>query len=76
MSMREEDIMHALRLAFPSADIALKDLAGDGDHYQVTIASEAFKGLSRVAQHKLVYAALEGKMGTVLHALEIHAAEK
>lgn len=71
MAMRAEDIICALDNAFPGATIDLQDLAGDADHYQVTVASEKFSGLSRVAQHKLVYAALGDKMGTTLHALAV-----
>jgi stress-induced morphogen len=46
-------------------------LAGDGDHYRALIRSDAFQGLSRVAQHQLVYAALKGRMGGALHALAL-----
>ena len=63
----------ALRLgaAFPDATIELHDLAGDGDHWRARIVSSAFAGLPRVRQHQLVYAALKGKMGGVLHALAL-----
>jgi stress-induced morphogen len=63
-----------LRLAFPDAQIVIEDLAGDGDHYRARIVSAAFKGLSRVKQHQLVYAALSGKMGGALHALALETA--
>ena len=57
--------------AFPDADIAIEDLAGDGDHYRARIVSTAFKGLPRVRQHQLVYGALKGQMGGELHALAL-----
>ena len=57
--------------AFPDAEIAIDDLAGDGDHYRARIVSRAFAGLSRVRQHQLVYAALKGQMGGELHALAL-----
>ena len=60
-----------LRAAFPDAEIAIDDLAGDGDHYRARITSGAFAGLSRIRQHQLVYAALRGKMGGELHALAL-----
>jgi stress-induced morphogen len=60
-----------LREAFPDAQITLNDLAGDNDHWAAEIVSEAFRGKSRVAQHQLVYAALKGRMGGVLHALAL-----
>jgi stress-induced morphogen len=60
-----------LRAAFPDAEIAIEDLAGDGDHYRARIVAPAFSGLTRVRQHQLVYAALKGKMGGALHALAL-----
>ena len=60
-----------IREALPDADVEIKDLAGDGDHYAATVASSAFKGLPRVRQHQMVYAALQGRMGGVLHALAL-----
>jgi stress-induced morphogen len=60
-----------LRQAFPDAEIAIEDLAGDGDHYRARITSPAFAGLSRIRQHQLVYAALKGKVGGELHALAL-----
>ena len=66
------DVLRAhLVEAFPDADIAIEDLAGDGDHYRARIVSTAFKGLPRVRQHQLVYAALKGQMGGELHALAV-----
>lgn len=71
MPMPITDLEAALAAAFPGAEIAVTDLAGDGDHYRARIVSEAFKGLSRIRQHQLVYAALKGKMGGELHALAL-----
>lgn len=71
MPMRAEDIESMIRDALPDAVIEIKDLAGDGDHYQATITSEAFRGKTRIAQHQMVYAALKGNMGGVLHALAL-----
>ena len=63
-----------LRAAFPDAEIAIDDLAGDGDHYRARIVSSAFANLTRVRQHQLVYAALKGKVGGELHALALETA--
>jgi stress-induced morphogen len=63
-----------LRAAFPDAEIAIEDLAGDGDHYRARITAPAFAGLSRVRQHQLVYQALKGKIGGELHALALETA--
>ncbi|MFN3558074.1 MAG: BolA family protein [Brevundimonas sp.] len=71
MPMSVEDLRGHLTEAFPDAEIAIDDLAGDGDHYRARIVSTAFAGLPRVRQHQLVYAALKGKMGGELHALAL-----
>jgi stress-induced morphogen len=69
--MSVEDLRGHLTEAFPDAEIAIDDLAGDGDHYRARIVSSAFAGMPRVRQHQLVYAALKGKMGGELHALAL-----
>ncbi len=51
--------------------ITLTDLAGDNDHWAAHVTSSAFEGISRVRQHQMVYAALGGRMGGVLHALQL-----
>ena len=71
MPMPITDLEAELKAAFPDADIRIDDLAGDGDHYRARIVSSAFKGLTRVKQHQLVYAALKGKVGGELHALAL-----
>lgn len=71
MPMSQTDLEAALREGFPDAQIEVQDLAGDGDHYRARIVSPAFKGLPRVRQHQLVYAALKGKVGGELHALAL-----
>ena len=71
MAMKAADIETMIKTAFPDAVIEIKDLAGDGDHYAATVVSEAFRGKTRVAQHQMVYAALQGNMGGVLHALAL-----
>lgn len=76
MPMPASEIEAHLREAFPDADIEIRDLAGDGDHYKAIIASAQFAGKSRVAQHQAVYAALKGKMGGVLHALALETRAK
>ena len=71
MAMQAADIEQLIRDAFPDAQVEIRDLAGDGDHYAATVRSEAFRGLSRVKQHQAVYAALKGRMGGELHALAL-----
>ena len=74
MAMKAEDIETMIKAAFPDAQIEIKDLAGDGDHYAAKVISEAFRGKTRVQQHEMVYAALQGNMGGVLHALALTTA--
>jgi stress-induced morphogen len=76
MAMQASEIEAMILDAFPDADIEIIDLAGDGDHYKAVIASSAFAGKSRVAQHQMVYAALKGNMGGVLHALALETRAK
>lgn len=71
MPMDAGDIEKMIKEALPDAEVVIKDLAGDGDHYSATVISEAFRGKSRVQQHQMVYAALQGRMGGVLHALAL-----
>lgn len=71
MPMSVDDLRAHLVEAFPDADIAIEDLAGDGDHYRARIVSEVFRGMNRVRQHQTVYVALKGKMGGELHALAL-----
>ena len=74
MAMSAEEIVGLIKAALPQAEVDLRDLAGDGDHYAVHVVSDEFAGKSRVQQHKLVYAALGGRMGGELHALQVTTA--
>jgi stress-induced morphogen len=71
MAMQAEDIKAMIVEALPGAEVEITDLAGDGDHYAATVISESFRGVSRVKQHQIVYAALRGRMGGELHALAL-----
>lgn len=74
MAMAAAEIEQMIRAALPDADVAITDLAGDGDHYSAHVVSAAFAGKSRVIQHKMVYEALGGRMGGALHALQLTTA--
>lgn len=71
MPMEANVIEAMIRESIPDAKVVIEDLRGDGDHYSALVVSEAFRGKSRVAQHQLVYGALQGKMGGELHALAL-----
>ena len=71
MAMAAAEIEALIRAALPDAEVTITDLAGDGDHYSAEVVSAAFVGMSRPAQHRLVYDALGGRMGGELHALQL-----
>jgi stress-induced morphogen len=71
MPMEANEIERRIKEALPDAQIEIRDLAGDGDHWAAKVISEQFRGKSRVQQHQLVYAALKGDMGGALHALAL-----
>ncbi len=75
MGLKIEEIKTLIKEAIPDAEISIKDLAGDDNHYSATIKSKTFKGKSKIEQHKLIYKALKGKMGNELHALAINTME-
>ena len=74
MAMAATEIEELIRAAIPDAAIEITDLAGDGDHYAAHVTSESFRGMNRLAQQRAVYAALGGRMGGVLHALQLTTA--
>ena len=74
MAMQADEIERLIRDAIPDAEVTIRDLAGDGDHYAAHVVSASFAGLTRVKQHKAVYDALGGRMGGELHALQLTTA--
>jgi stress-induced morphogen len=74
MPMDSREIEKLIKARFPEAQVTIKDLAGDGDHFAAHVIAPEFKGKTRVQQHKMVYDALEGRMGGVLHALALTTA--
>jgi stress-induced morphogen len=74
MPMAASDIERLIREAIPDAEVEIRDLAGDGDHYAARVVSATFAGMPRVRQHQRVYAALGGRMGGELHALQLDTA--
>ena len=71
MPMDPTEIESLIKASIPDAQVTIEDLRGDGDHYAAYVTSTAFKGKSRVQQHQMVYQALQGRMGTELHALAL-----
>lgn len=71
MPMKQGDLERLIKTAIPDAEIVINDLRGDGDHYAAFVKSAEFIGKNRLQQHKMVYDALEGRMGSELHALAL-----
>ena len=76
MPLQIDEIKKLITSSIPDAEIEIKDLMGDNNHYSAIIESKQFAGLSKIEQHKLVYKSLRGKMGNELHALSITTKEK
>ena len=74
MPMAASDIQAMIKAAIPDAEVTIRDLAGDGDHYAARVVSPSFAGLNRIRQHQAVYAALGGRVGNELHALQLETA--
>ena len=74
MAMAASEIEQLITDAIPDAEVTVTDLAGDGDHYSARVVSRTFAGLTRVQQHQKVYAALGGRVGGQLHALQLSTA--
>ena len=72
MAMDASEIEALIKQSLPDAQVTIQDLAGDGDHYAAQVVSSEFAGKTRVQQHQMVYAALQGRMGGVLHALALN----
>ena len=71
MAMDAALIESLIKEGIPDADVRIEDLRGDGDHYAAYVEFATFKGKTRVQQHKMVYDALQGRMGGELHALAL-----
>ena len=71
MAMAASEIERLIKASIADAEVTIRDLAGDGDHYSARVVSKRFEGMSRIKQHQAVYAALGGRVGGELHALQL-----
>lgn len=69
--MQSDDIMHLILEAMPEAQVSIDDLRGDGNHYAVTVTFEGFRGVPLVDQHRMVFAALQGRVGGLLRGMTL-----
>jgi stress-induced morphogen len=74
MPMASSEIERLIKASIPDAEVTIRDLAGDGDHYAARVVASGFEGMSRIQQHQAVYAALGGRVGGELHALQLETA--
>ena len=74
MAMAASEIERLIKVSIPDADVTIRDLAGDGDHYAARVVAKSFEGMSRIRQHQAVYSALGGRVGGELHALQLETA--
>ncbi|RDE06336.1 BolA family protein [Sphingomonas aracearum] len=74
MPMAATEIEALIVAGIPDARVEITDLAGDGDHYAARVVAESFRGITRVERTRRVYAALGGRMGGELHALQLTTA--
>jgi stress-induced morphogen len=74
MPMAANEIERLIKASIPDAEVTIRDLAGDGDHYSARVVSRSFEGMTRIRQHQTVYAALGGRVGGELHALQLETA--
>ena len=71
MPIEQKKLEKLIADKFPESKILVEDLAGDNNHYSVSIESSKFNGLSRIQQHQLVYQSLDGLMDAELHAMQL-----
>jgi len=74
MPMAADEIEELIKAGIPDAEVSIRDLVGDGDHYAARVVAKSFEGMSRIRQHQAVFAALGGRVGSELHALQLETA--
>jgi len=66
-----EDIKQRIEAAIPGAHADVEDYTGGGDHFRASVTAPSFDGLSRIQQHRLVYAVFGAEIGGAIHALAL-----
>jgi stress-induced morphogen len=66
-----EDLKRRIEDAIPGASADVKDLTGGGDHFRATVVAPGFADLSRIEQHRQVYAVFGAEIGGPIHALSL-----
>jgi len=66
-----QDVKQRIEAAIPGAQVDVTDLTGGGDHFRATVVAGAFAGMSRIEQHRTVYAVFGPEIGGPIHALSL-----
>ena len=67
-SATPEELKDRIEAGIPGATAAV---TGDGHHFEAVVSASAFEGLTRIAQHRLVYDVFGPEVGDRIHALSI-----
>jgi stress-induced morphogen len=66
-----EDIKSRIEAALPGSTAEVEDWTGGGDHFRATVVAPQFAGLTRIAQHRMVYDVFGAEVGGAIHALSL-----
>ena len=72
MTATPEELKQRIETGIPGARA---EVTGDGHHFNAVVSAEAFRGLSRIAQHRLVYDVFGAELGDRIHALSLQTRE-
>ena len=66
-----DDLKQRIEAAIPGARADVEDFTGGGDHFKATVVAPEFSGLSRIEQHRRIYAIFGEEIGGAIHALSL-----
>jgi stress-induced morphogen len=66
-----DELKQRIETALPGSRAEVVDLTGGGDHFRATVVAGEFAGMSRIEQHRRVYAVFGGEIGGPIHALSL-----
>ena len=65
------EVKQMILAGLPDAQVEVEDMRGTGDHFDILVVSEAFRGKSLIEQHKLIFSILESEMDKGIHAVQL-----
>ena len=66
-----DELRQRIEAAIPGSSADVQDLTGGGDHFRATVIAPSFADLSRIEQHRAVYAVFGAEIGGPIHALSL-----